>query len=537
MLLPTLLDGLIWRSHRPEGGMRRVNFFVYHMLVTESGEYADALKWLAATGDPGIIAHPVANMMSDTLWNGVVYRQFVVYKMWNILSLAVFMLSQGILPRMITVDITPETKRNYLIAIACGRLFTYSLGMGRLAGFHLSRIWTWCRSTLKRIFEQIDTYMEAMVLFKKEIGNVWRSLVSPDEDASKKANANESSNMYNIISFVLMVILVVMLTHEPILWCINEAEIPTDDCPGATDGIKYRYSIMACLSLIIHWIMIVDLAVFSTEISAFLLVCGHVVDEVKTFMAGLTFLLLMFGSAFPIFCSTAAGNCPPVAGNFSNMPHAILSLFAITLGWFEADYVMNVRETDQMFLAVLFLFVGLSVILLLNLLIAQLNRSYEYIYQDMIGFAKLNRASLIVEAMVSCSKAKWERFRDSLHFERKLEFDPGDLGLAGAIQSYEPQAVCSVLEETIKRFGGSTSVDMPWPQEKSNTEDQEERFDRLELLLQKALSRMSTQKGKARDKGGSAGQMGSGSGTLQSSGSGSFEMPRQASGMSRQASI
>merc|ERR1719424_1797149 len=229
--------------------------------------------------------------------------------------------------------------------------------------------------------------------------------------------------------------------------------------------MRYRYSILACVSMAIHWLILVDLAVFSTEIAAFLLVCGHVIDEVKTFLTGLTFLLLMFGSALPIFCS----NCPLVAGNFSTMPQAVLSLFAITLGWFEADDVMNVRWTDQMFLSVLFLFVGLSVILLLNLLIAQLNRSYEYIYQEMIGFAKLNRASLIVEAMSSCGKAKWERFRDSLHFERKLEFDPGDLGLAGAIQSYEPQAVCSVLEETIKRFGGSTSVDMPWPQEKSNT--------------------------------------------------------------------
>merc|ERR1719162_2765758 len=131
---------------------------------------------------------------------------------------------------------------------------------------------------------------------------------------------------------------------------------------------------------------------------------------------------------------------------------------------------MDVRWTDQMFLSVLFLFVGLSVILLLNLLIAQLNRSYEYIYQDMIGFAKLNRASLIVEAMNSCSKFKWERFRDAQHFEKKLEFDPGDLGLAGCLQNYEPASVCSVLQETIKRFGGSTSPDMPWPEEKNNAE-------------------------------------------------------------------
>merc|ERR1719487_2936975 len=92
------------------------------------------------------------------------------------------------------------------------------------------------------------------------------------------------------------------------------------------------------------------------------------------------------------------------------MPRAMVSLGAITLGWFEADDVMSVRNQDRMFLAVLMIFVSLSVILLLNLLIAQLNRAYEYIYQDMLGFARMNRSSMIVEAMFSVAKAKWQKF-------------------------------------------------------------------------------------------------------------------------------
>lgn len=74
-------------------------------------------------------------------------------------------------------------------------------------------------------------------------------------------------------------------------------------------------------------------------------------------------------------------------------------------------------------------------------------------------------------------------------FDKNLEFDPGDLGLAGGIQVDEPKSSHAVLEEPIFRFGGSTSPDTPWPVEKSSTEDQDDRWDRLEILLAKAIKR------------------------------------------------
>jgi hypothetical protein len=264
-------------------------------------------------------------------------------------------------------------------------------------------------------------------------------------------------------------------------------------------------------ALVIHWLILVDLAVFSTEISAFILVCGHVTSEVRQFLTALTFLLLMFGSSIPIFCSTVG--CPDVAGNFVDMPRATVSLFAITLGWFEADDVMEMRETDLVLLLSLMLFVGMSVVLLLNLLIAQLNRSYEYIYQDMLGFARLNRASLIVEAMFNCSKLKWERFCEVLNFEEKIEFDEGDIGLAGGIQKFEPQGQV-IVKDAIKRYGGSTSPDMPWPPDKASTEDVEERWDRLEGLLSKALRRLHQN-----TSGGSTAQETQGGSSMDQSGS------------------
>lgn len=510
VLLPTFLEGLIWRSHKPDHGMRRCNYYIRHLLVDKYGDFADALKWLAATGEPLIIAQPVVALVSDTLWNGIVYVQFIGYKMWWILNLLIFMFAQGVLLRWARSDIEEKQRHQMYWAIAGCRTFIYLFGLGKLSLFHLLRIVRWCNMTMTRIFNEIDQdgsgtiemaeLWEASAAFKQsvqdEIRKALRFLRDDDgagtRDEAKKAIATQSKSMVNTISFLLMLLLFVMAFLEPMLWCSvdPDADWPTDTCPYS-QPLLYWYSVLSMAALIIHWLMLVDLAVFSTEVSAFLLVCGHVMSEVRQFLTALSFLLLTFGSSIPIFCS----NCPEEAGNFDTPPRAIVSLFAITLAFFEADEVMDITNSEPVLLMVLLVFVALASILLLNLLIAQLNRSYEYIYQDMLGFARLNRASLIVDAMMDCGELRWLRFVGSLKLDEPIEFDPGDLGLPGGIQIMEHQSLHTVKDEQIVRYGGSTSPDLPWPESKKAVDDQDDRFDRLEMLFRKAMKRFMRMKG------------------------------------------
>merc|ERR1719499_2645694 len=53
-LLPTLLDGLIWRSRVTENGSRRVNYYLKHLVVEESGNFSETTEWITETGDPKI---------------------------------------------------------------------------------------------------------------------------------------------------------------------------------------------------------------------------------------------------------------------------------------------------------------------------------------------------------------------------------------------------------------------------------------------------------------------------------------------------
>merc|ERR1712100_280675 len=62
--------------------------------------------------------------------------------------------------------------------------------------------------------------------------------------------------------------------------------------------------------------------------------------------------------------------------------------------------------------------------------------------------------------------------------------------------------------DMIKRFGGSTSVEMQWPVEQEGQGDEDDRFERLENLIQKTLKRI-TKTGS----GGKGGRGGANSGT------------------------
>jgi len=84
---------------------------------------------------------------------------------------------------------------------------------------------------------------------------------------------------------------------------------------------------------------------------------------------------------------------------------------------------------------------------------------------------------------------------DSLKLEDRVEFGEGDLGLAGGIQVFEPASANITTVDMIRRFGGSTSPLAQWPAEENAGDDEEDRFEKLEKLIEKAMKRMTGSKG------------------------------------------
>merc|ERR1711948_229068 len=101
------------------------------------------------------------------------------------------------------------------------------------------------------------------------------------------------------------------------------------------------------------------------------------------------------------------------------------------------------------------------------------------------------------------------------------EFGEGDIGLSGGIQVLEPASLNITTIDMIRRFGGSTSPAAQWPEEDQAGDDEEDRFERMERLIEKAMKRMTSAGGKKK---------GAGAGGSSSIGQGSSDQGNEASG-------
>merc|ERR1711959_577779 len=131
----------------------------------------------------------------------------------------------------------------------------------------------------------------------------------------------------------------------------------------------------------------------------------------------------------------------------------------------------------------------------------------------MVGYARLERADTIVDMMSTVSKKRWTGFVESLRLNKRLEFNQGDIGVAGGIQMREAANINPTTIDMIKRFGGSTSPEIQWPEDEADG-DGDDGFEKIEKLLQRTLQRVIESTGHSRKRrGGGASGTGTGTGT------------------------
>ncbi|CAK0847963.1 unnamed protein product [Prorocentrum cordatum] len=473
-LLPTLLDGLVWRSRTTENGTRRVNYYIKHLIMDSAGNFSQAVEWVTDNGDPKLVCHPIVAIVTDTVWSRIAFRMFLMNKSWVLVTLCVFIIGTGGLKHA-NKGGKDETER--IVVFAC-RCFIYLLSLGQWLYYHMKMA---CRDVRSKTFIK------------------WGHLPLPAY----------LENYQDCASLLLTVLLLAMLACEPILHCFphkdedfDGAGLFTEHCPQASDIVSV-YSQLSAVATIMYFTLILDLSVFSTRISAFVLVCYRVLSEVLLFMFGLAFVVLAW--------SCAVSALEQDNDDFNGIPTSALSLLKIALGMYSGTAFLRLHEEAMLLIAVV-IYVIVSAVFLLNMLIAQLNCSYQATYLDMVGYARLNRGKIVTEAMSVVTEKRWRWFVDSLHLDERCEFGEGDIGLAGGIQVREPANANITTVDMIRRFGGSTSVLAQWPEDDLMANDEEDRFERMEKMIAKAMKRMSSSDSKKK-KGGGGGSGTGGSGT------------------------
>eukprot|EP00929_Paragymnodinium_shiwhaense_P020518 TRINITY_DN13656_c1_g1_i1.p1 TRINITY_DN13656_c1_g1~~TRINITY_DN13656_c1_g1_i1.p1 ORF type:complete len:1087 (+),score=224.95 TRINITY_DN13656_c1_g1_i1:109-3369(+) len=449
VLLEPLLEGLIWRSRVTTNGFRRVNYYFKHLLVGPNGNFAETLQWVVGAKDPKVMVHPVLVSLGDKVWDGVACRAFIQKKTWLIFTLILFVVSQSVLKSMAATNASSSTLR-YTTFVA--RVVIYLFSLTPMLFQHVGRL--------------IDSY------WKRDLVKLYRFCYVP----------TFLMHWQETCSLVLMATLSAMLCTEPILFCIQDedAELFTEWC-SAADDVRTAYSICCMVATILYFALLRDLAVFSNHVSAYVLVAGRTLSEVALFLLAMFCVLMTLSSALSCLEHDLT--------HFNSIPSGFMSLWEMLLNMYS-DVNFDLLREEVVVLLGVYVYLLIAAIFLFNLLIAQLAVSYRDIYADMVGYARLKRSQTIVETMPSVSSKRWEAFRNSLSLDEKIEFNEGDIGIAGGIQVLEAAGLHPTTVDIIKRVGGTTSVTAPWPEDVTTSEG-EDRFASLEALAKRVLDQLT----------------------------------------------
>lgn len=467
MLLPTLLDGLIWRANQTMEGQRRVHYYIRNLIVEPGGEVSQSFTSLITFGDPKIICHPSIHFTVNLMWTGVACAAFLKGKAWFVFSLIVFVVCQAVLEPIEKESVMnmhePNLTRSTVIMV--GRALIYMPILGQL-------IWHHCSSAF------VDYRL-------RDVNWVGRFPVP-----------TYLNRWYEWVSLVLCLVLIVMMGHEPVLLCLNAPEVQTteglerignmlhcNEIHGQNGYRYYRYSIFSMIAMMLYFALILDMHSCFERISAFALVCGRIAYELFLHLCAFCFLVAAFA------CGIAT--LDHGTGDLLHLNAVAVELTRLAFGlWGDREF--HLVEQDGILLIMVMAFALLSAVFFLNILIAQLTMAYSNTFEDMLGYARLCRGRIILEVLDNISPNRWGRFIESLQLDQPLKFNEGDYGPAGGLATYEPALEHIVTTESILRYGGTTEATAAWPETKETVQSEENsKFDRLEKALHKAMKRIN----------------------------------------------
>jgi len=484
VLLPIILDGLIWRSRQAENGKRRVNYYVKHLLVDSDGHFNQAMEWIADLKDPKIVCHPLLVLLSDIVWNGPIYLTFLFGRCWLMWTACMYVIAQSILANHLTNEPDP-TGHGARITMFAFRLFIYGLVMGHLNITHMKK--SYLAYKAGEVIKVRGINLPAYLTDWQEFVSLWHGIL-----------------------------LLCMMVICPVLYCwpykyenyVGRGEA-SQSCPQMKK-VADAYGILSAVVMILYFLRLIDMTAFSNKVSAYVLMCGHVLPEVGLYLIGMSFTILMF--------SAAVNSLNQAYATLGNDALALLTFLEIGLRMYDEGVYNLMHESGWVYALVIGFVITISVFLI-NLLIAQIGSSYAAIYNDMLGYARLRRINIINTTMPFVAKTRWNAWVESLRLEDRLEFNQGDVGLPGGIQVTEPASANPTTVDSIRRFGGSTSPAMQWPEEDHDGDGDNDRFDRLEKMLQR-LFKARGGGGKRKGGAGSSGAGSSGGGNTGTAGSG-----------------
>jgi len=233
---------------------------------------------------------------------------------------------------------------------------------------------------------------------------------------------------------------------------------------------------------------LIDMTVLNNSVSAYVITAGRVLKQVVLFLSALAF------SVFAFACTVTS--LMESSSEFKGVPLAALGFFMTAFHMEDAIVFDKLKHDGTLWIfTCVCIFICIIDIFLINLLIAQICSEYAAVYDDMVGLARRRKISCIYYTMPYVNLKRWGEWVASLKLDTRLEFNQGDVGLAGGVQITEPANLNPTLIDAIFRFGGSTKRSAPWPAVEDDEDKEKQGFERLEKMMAKIGKRLDEVKG------------------------------------------
>lgn len=442
-------------------------YYLKHMLqdMDEEQMLSRALISYVRFNHPQTIMHPILTFSLDLLWEKLAKRFFLMDRVLTMFNCIIFILAECILNAPTLMDHPVINK-----VLAGGRFLVYSVGFCRLLYWHSVQCCRACKDgALTRICGvKIPQYL---------------------------------TRSSDILSLLLMMDLLAMMTVEPMFHCMGKPEEHPEHeglgliqyrCEEWTDEMSLLYEIFVILGVFLYVILILEVGSISVKLSEYRVLCLHAIEQVLLCFG--VVLLAIFTFSFAISGMTREVHAISNR-EWDDVGASLSTLIRLAFGAMDLEGIQEVSKESPLLIIVIVLFMMLVYSFFFNLLVSQFCGVYTSLAADIKGHARLARGEIIIETFKAVKLSRWQKFMASLDLDTRVDFEEGDIGLAGGIKDFEPALAHPVAKDQIIRFGGRTDGHLPWPEKNHEDEDNMEKM--IQRTIQKSLSKMLGKGGKA----------------------------------------
>ncbi|CAK9004974.1 unnamed protein product [Durusdinium trenchii] len=459
-LAKVLLDGLIWRSHKTEEGLRPVIYYMEHLVQDpdETQMISRAFVSFVRFKNPGLIVHPILVFVSDLVWDKLARSYFLWDQIFRLVNFVIFLISACFMNRA-EVMLDPVWSKFLMAA----RVLVYTMGFGKLLYSH---IYEMHKASVRKEWKQMLGIRVPKYLLKTT----------------------------EMLSFFLMVDMAFMLTAEPLLHCFGyEADVLIAFTCGAwTDELSFVYQFFSIMGIFLYVALIFGIgSSISIQISEYRVLCLRAVKQVMLCFGVVALAILTF--ALSINAMTREVRNISMSHEWKDLGSIVTNLFQLAVGMLDLEVLGHMADESPFMLMVLAAFMLLVYTFFFNLLISQFCGVHSALAKDSEGHARLSRGEVILDTLKAVQMKRWKQFVTSLALEKRVDFAEGDIGLPGGLKVFEPAGANPKTQDQIIRFGGHTDPSLPWPEKHHDEGNSTEKM--IQKTIQKSLQHYLGKKG------------------------------------------